>query len=119
VTTIWQCFAASGGETFFRGFGLVTNNFGPDRIFVGTLVIVCEEAEKHRQTATGEVVITGEATGEVYACYSFTEGDIELARALLITRNFGEDQVLVRRANLMCEPATKTPILTIPGFPVG
>lgn len=118
---IWQCFEARLGDVHEQDFEFVTHNFGSDRATVRVLLQLCETARKERQVtdAAGNVtvVVSGEATGQVMACYELVEGDDPNVVANLRTKNFRFDRVVVRTAIMMCEPAEKKPILTIPGFP--
>jgi hypothetical protein len=114
---VWECYNLRQGDDPGKDFALVTNNFGPDRVRVGTAIRMCEDAEKHRPTAAG-IVVTGQATGAVLECYRLQEGDTINEEVLLITENFGTDQVVVRRATSMCERAEKTPLFDLSGVPV-
>lgn len=106
---VWQCFNVAGGEAPLAPVSLQTRNFGIEQVQVRKLVTLCEDARKVRPTAAGGLQSVGEPTGRVYACYQIAGKDA-LAKYVLTTRNFGADSVLVRRSNLLCEPAKKTPL---------
>lgn len=114
VTRIWQCFDILDGETPNVRVILSTNNFGPHRATVAKAVLMCEMATK--TTAAGDVYNDGHH-GEVYQCFRLLETPIQNIAATLITRNFQLDNVRIRRANLMCEPAKKTILFDNPNDP--
>ena len=50
-------------------------------------------------------------------CFRLLEAPNQNVAATLITKNFGADEVRIRRANLMCEPAKKTILFDNPNEP--
>jgi hypothetical protein len=111
---VWQCFALKEGDDANAGKLLVTENFGRDRVVVRQDVLLCESAEKQRPQATGQIEITGAADGRVFACFRLREGDDPNKPVTLETKNFLRDEVSVRQALLMCEPAEKKPLYVLP-----
>lgn len=111
---VWQCFSLAQGDAPAVPVTLRTRNFGLDEVTVRRLVTLCEDARKVRPQA-GALVSIGEPTGRVYACYQIAGKDPRQPY-ILTTRNFGPDRVIVRRSNLMCEPARKTALF---GNPAG
>jgi hypothetical protein len=109
---VWQCFNVAQGDAPRVQVKLQTRNFGVDDVQVRKLVTLCEDARKVRPVSGGLQSI-GEPTGRVYACYQVS-GINPNAPHVLTTRNFGPDRVIVRRSNLMCEPAKKTPLFGNP-----
>ncbi len=110
VTFVWQCFDIDFGANPNIPVVLVTNNFGPHKAVVGRAVMMCEMAKKI--TSAGNVY-NADHKGEVYQCFRLESPTLNLA-ATLDTRNFGKDDVRIRRPNLMCEPARKTIIFDNP-----
>lgn len=108
IPQAWQCFDLKNGQNPNTQVVLSTNNFGPHRVFVRQAVLMCETAAKYVQTAAGDVQLSipNEKT-QVYECFKVVEAPNQAVPARLITRNFGTDDVRIRRANLMCEPARK------------
>lgn len=105
----WQCFNIQNGHNPNVQVVLSTNNFGAHRAFVRQAVLMCETAAKYIQTAAGEVQLSiPNEEQQVYECFRLIETPFQLAPATLITKNFGNDEVRIGRANLMCEPAKKT-----------
>ena len=113
-TDIWQCFAITNGVTPNAQVILSTNNFGPHHAIVGKAVMMCESAKK--VTSSGQV-FNADHKGEVFQCFRLIETPILNVPAILITKNFLTDDVRIRRANLMCEPAEKTIIFHNPNEP--
>ena len=112
----WQCFNIQNGQNPNVQVALSTNNFGAHRAFVRQAVLMCETAAKYIQTAAGDVQLSiPNENKQVYECFRLLETPIQLAPATLITRNFGNDEVRIGRANLMCEPAKKTILFENPG----
>jgi hypothetical protein len=111
---IWQCFNLNNSKNNNGNFRLVTNNFGRDGALVLRGTQLCEEAMKQRLNADGTVVTSGDATGRVLECFRLESPLDPKANVTLTIRNFGNVEVTVRRAQTMCEPATKTPIFTFP-----
>lgn len=123
---VLACYRLIDGDKPDAPFNLTTDNFGTDEVVVRRAIIMCEEAQKSRVGADGTVTTVGEATGKVWECYSLKEGDDPQTPATLTTENFGPDDVVVRRAVIMCEPAEKilptptptpTPVPTAPPTP--
>jgi hypothetical protein len=110
---LWQCYRLGGSDVQGGPFRLITNNFGRDDVRVGSGARMCETAAKFRLDATGNVVQSGVATGDVFECFRLGNGDGPAVKAVLETRNFGRDEVEVRRSSLMCEPATKVPVFDV------
>ena len=110
-TDIWQCFAITNGVTPNAQVILSTNNFGSHKAIVGKAVMMCESATK--KTSSGQV-FNPDHKGEVFQCFRLIETPILNVPAILITKNFLTDDVRIRRANLMCEPAEKTIIFHNP-----
>ncbi|OAI41278.1 hypothetical protein AYO38_03985 [bacterium SCGC AG-212-C10] len=111
VTRIWQCFDIQDGDTPNAQVVLSTNNFGPHRAIVGKAVMMCEMAVK--TTAAGDVY-NKDHQGEIYECYRLIETPNQAIPGNLTTRNFGSDDVRIRRASLMCEQAEKKIIIDDP-----
>jgi hypothetical protein len=110
---VWQCFKLMQGDDPNTPFRVNNQNFGRDDVKVATAVQMCETAAKHRLTSAGTVVVSGEATGDVVECFRIQDGQDVGARVVLTTLNFGRDEVELRSAVVMCEPAVKTPVYVI------
>lgn len=112
----WQCFRITDGQSPNALVALATNNFGVHRAFVREAVMMCEFSAKYVPTATGNLqqVIDRPANARVYECFRLVETPDQAVAATLVTKNFQNDAVRIRRANLMCEPAKKQIILTNP-----
>ncbi|MBI2764405.1 MAG: hypothetical protein HYX53_00675 [Chloroflexi bacterium] len=112
VPIVWQCFKIESRNAPNTGVVLVTNNFGPQKASVRIAALMCEQAQK--QTAQGTVF--GDFGDTVLECFRLADVAPVNVQAVLDTLNFQPNTVLIRRANLMCEPATKTPLIEIPGL---
>jgi hypothetical protein len=110
--SVMQCFKLSSGDSPNQAFTLVNNNFGASTVKVGTGIQLCEEAQKDR-LVDGAVVSSGLANGFVRECFAIRGGDDPKAVVTLETKNFGKDEVVVRRAVTMCEGGEKTPVYIV------
>jgi hypothetical protein len=111
---VLACYSTRFGADPNAAVVLRTPNFGPDRVAVRQANLLCEEASKYHPQPTGPALVIGRPTGLVYQCFA-TEGGQNLeARAILGTRNFGRDGVLIGTGTMMCEQARKTPLFHLP-----
>lgn len=112
---VLECYRLRGGDDPHARVVLNTRNFERDEVVVRQAIAMCEEAKKIRPASAahpgGE---TGSPTGYVWECFSLEEGDSPGAKVVLQTRNFGEDEVRVGRAILMCEAAKKLRLDSLP-----
>lgn len=109
-SSIFQCFAVSGGIPHSQTARLKTDNFGGDIVVITQMALMCEQATKTLPDGT----LFGQFNGAVImACYRMLRGTNPDDPVELATGNFGLDQVDVVNAIAMCEGASKT----IPGTP--
>lgn len=102
----FECYNVQKGNVINDPYLLTTQNFGPDKVIVRQLVMLCESALKVRPDLPGQVYGSVEPV-HVLACYSLAQGDDPNAPVVLRTDNFKDDDVIVRRAFMMCEEARK------------
>ena len=87
------------------------NDGGPagDQVDVRRATIMCEEGTKRRfirGDGFDDPVGTTD-TVAIWECFTLEKGEVPNQRALLVTDNFGPDEVIILGSNLMCEPAQK------------
>ncbi|HZP26966.1 MAG TPA: hypothetical protein VFB90_07970 [Dehalococcoidia bacterium] len=109
VSQVYECFNLQGGRdqplpdprAIVR---LITQNFGGDAVRVRQARQMCELALKFPPGSTpgGTAFQTS-----IFECFNIERGSDPNDRYLLTTANFGPDVVTVRKANTMCEEATK------------
>jgi hypothetical protein len=104
VTIITQCFNVTGGNDENEPLELYTDNFYDDSFTVRRAVRLCEIGTK--DTGSGDPV-GDTSVPAILLCYTITGGDDENTDVGLNTQNYGWDEVTVRSATMMCEPAQK------------
>jgi hypothetical protein len=112
---VLECFELNAPNIPNVRTALVTNNFGPDRALVLRPKMMCEQAKKERP-GLPPFDSVGTATGTqslVFECFSVEAPNRSVA-ATLTTQNFKSDDVVIRRADLLCEQATKTLLFDTP-----
>lgn len=112
---VWQCFRIAGSKEGNAPFRLLTNNFGREDVRILRGVGMCEEAAKQRIDATGAIVESGKATGNVLECFAVRSSADPKAPVVLETKNFGKANTVIRQPVMMCEPGKKTPQFTFTG----
>jgi hypothetical protein len=100
----YLCYTLTGGMDPREYVTLLTENFGEDEVRVRASTTMCEPAQKYADGSW-----TGELELPTYQCFNLTDGNDPNERVPLVTDNFGEDDVVVRRSNLMCEAALVNP----------
>jgi hypothetical protein len=79
---------------------LTTANFGEGDVTVRSATSMCEPAEKYVEGSyVGDLALPSQQ------CFNLTGGMDPREGVTLATDNFGEDDVTVRRSNLMCDEA--------------
>jgi hypothetical protein len=112
---ISACYRMDGGDNPNEPYILDTKNFGPDDIVVGRAVLMCEQTTKTRIPATGQLPDTAPPPDPfISICYITEKGHTINRPFRMVTKNFGPDDLVVGRAVLMCETASKTRP-TVPG----
>ncbi len=111
LQSAWQCFKIDGHINPNLPMVLVTDNFGVDRVTVKRPVLMCESAIKYRRQlppygSVDEPGGGGVVTTRIIECFQVDAPNRQF-NALLETRNFGRDEVQIRRANMLCEPGYK------------
>jgi hypothetical protein len=96
----YLCYTVTGGMDPNEDVTLTTANFGEDDVTVRSATSMCAPAEKY---------VEGSYVGDLdlpsQQCFNLTGGIDPREGVTLATDNFGEDDVTVRRSNLMCEEA--------------
>lgn len=112
---VWEIFRILNGHDPSAPVTLNTRNSGPDDVVVRDAFVMFEEATK--QTADAAEIL-GVDSGRVWECYRLDGGATPDITVTLTTRNFGDESVIVGPSILMCEEATKQPILVPDDPPV-
>jgi hypothetical protein len=100
----YLCYTLTGGMDPREYVMLLTENFGEDEVRVRASTTMCEPAQKYVEGSW-----TGDLKLPTYQCFNLTDGNDPNERVTLVTDNFGEDDVTVRRSTLMCEMALVNP----------
>jgi len=98
---IWQCFNLNAFPRL-RPFGIWTNNFDWQSIWVMNGYQLCEDAEKQHDEYTG-----GKANGNFRECFRIEQmSPVWVPQwVTLSTNNFGSVDALIGRPMMMCEDA--------------
>ncbi|MFN0094574.1 MAG: hypothetical protein ACKVVT_07315 [Dehalococcoidia bacterium] len=107
---VLQCFKIEAKFPINKKATLVTKNFGADAVHVIRPVFFCEQAIKERPNH--EPYGVNEEPVQI-ECFAIEAKDRQVP-VTLRTRNFGPDEVRVRRGDLLCERAKKTHIFEDP-----
>ena len=103
VTRVLECYRIEKGQDANDPFALITKNFGRDDVLVRNSTQFCEGAIK------AQTVVAGIAPPPVvWQCFNLANGESPGVKFRVTTNNFGDDQVTVRKAVLLCEDAVKT-----------
>jgi len=103
---IVECYELVDGATPDEVVQLETRNFGRDRVQVGTAIAFCEGARKI-PVGLDPIIPLGEPGRFVFECFLLEHGDNPADPVQLRTVNFGEEDVIVGQAEIMCESARK------------
>jgi hypothetical protein len=106
-----QCFDLGKGDDVGKPFVIANNNFGLDKVLIGSGIQMCEEAAKYR-LINGVVDVTGFANGVVEECFRMRGNLDPRLPVVLETENFGRSEAMVRAARMICVPGEKSPIFT-------
>jgi hypothetical protein len=93
----FQCFTLTGGMDPNSGLTLGTENFGSDDVTVRASTMMCESASKNGSAPAPHVL----------QCFNVTGGNDPNENHTLDSIDQAEDEVRVRRSNIMCETAAK------------
>lgn len=107
--SVWQCFKIESRINIAESMYLVTDNFGIDKTFVRRPSLMCEPAIKYRRQLPPYGSIdpaSGAQTTRIIECFD-VEAPNRQFNTVIATRNFGRDEVQIRRANMLCEPGLK------------
>jgi hypothetical protein len=106
---VLACYRIERGNDPADPYLLTTENFGVSFVEVRAAVLFCEGAQKTVTDADGTTKVVGEAgEGGMWQCFRTQTTFNPAAPKILLTDNFGRDEVRVGRATLICEDASKT-----------